>query len=324
MLVDLLIDGNYLLSRLVFTLHKNNLLFGSLYKSLENSVNNYRKMYPFSNIYFVSDSKEKSWRKKILSTYKSNRKKDTDVDWEFVYNTYSEFKQNMVPGIKVLEAPHIEGDDWLSFLIYKANTDGKSTIIICNDYDINQKVNFSIDPLCINIMINEIYNREKVFLPKNYKTFLSYIHKIPNDDIFNLNDNFEFLQLIEGFINKYNVNEIDAIESLIVKVISGDSSDNINSVWSVTKNGRKRGIGKKGAKDIYDDYINEFDQINLQDKDLYENIADLICEKKKISKTQIESIVENIKYNMKLIDLNINSLPKEVINVMENCYKKYK
>ena len=41
MLVDLIIDGNYILSRLVFTLHKNNLLFGALNRSLENTIKNY-------------------------------------------------------------------------------------------------------------------------------------------------------------------------------------------------------------------------------------------------------------------------------------------
>jgi hypothetical protein len=35
-------------------------------------------------------------------------------------------------------------------------------------------------------------------------------------------------------------------------------------------------------------------EIDLRDPDLYENIADLICEKKKLSKTQIVKIVENI------------------------------
>lgn len=322
MLVDLIIDGNFILSKNVFTLHKNNLLFGALYKSLENSVNNYRKLYPFANIYFVSDSKEKSWRKKIATSYKATRKKDNDIDWEFVYNTYIEFKEKIVTGIKVLEAPHIEGDDWVTFLVDKANNEGRSTIIVSNDYDINQKVSYSIDPLYINIMTNEIYNKEKIFLPKNYQIFLTNVYKLPSDDIFNLNDNSDFLQLLDRFINRYNVNEIDPVESLMIKIISGDVSDNINSVWSIIKNGKKRGIGVKGAKSIYDEYITEFGQMDLHDKDLYENIADLICEKKKLSKTQIEPIVENIKYNMRLIDLRMQNLPKEVINVMEKCYKE--
>lgn len=320
MLCDLILDGNYILNKNTFTLHKNNLLFGALYKSLENTVSNYKKWYPFSNIYLVSDSKEKSWRKQLTSNYKATRKKDSDIDWQFVYNTYGEFKESLNGFVKVLEAPHVEGDDWISFLAQKANNEGRSCIIISNDYDIKQIVKHSLDPLWINIMTNEMYNKEKLFLPKNYQIFINKVSKMPNDDIFNLNDNTDFLKLINRFIDKYEINEIDFMESLIIKIISGDVSDNIDSVWSQTKNGRKRGIGGKGAKTIYDEYLNEFGEVNLYDPDLYENIADLICEKKKLSKNQISQIVSNIQSNSKLVDLRIDNLPNDIIKKMEEKY----
>lgn len=320
MLCDLIIDGNYILSKLVFTLHKNNLLYGALHTSLENTINNYRKWYPFANIYLVSDSKEKSWRKQLIGHYKTNRKKDSDIDWNFVYTSYAEVKSNLV-GVKVFEAPHVEGDDWISFLVEKANSQGRSTIIISNDYDIKQIVNFDLDKFTINIMSNEMFNKLKIFLPKNYGLFLYNLSKLPNDNIFELNDNSEFIKLLQNFIKKYEVHEIDSIESLIIKLISGDKSDNIDSVWSQTKNGRKRGIGDKGAKVIYDLYLQEFGEISLNDTDLYENIADLICEKKKLSKTQIEKIVGNIQENVKLIDLRISNLPDEIVNKMIEKYE---
>lgn len=321
MLVDLIIDGNYILSKLVFTLHKNNLLFGALHKSLENTISNYRKWYPFANIYLVSDSKEKSWRKQYTSGYKATRKKDTDIDWNFVYETYGDFKQGIATGCKVLEAPNVEGDDWISFLVERANKEARSTIIVSNDYDIKQIVNYGLDPLYINIMSNEMFNKEKLFLPRNYQIFMNKVSKLPNDDIFELNDNSEFLALMNRFMTKYELNEINPIESLMIKIISGDQSDNISSVWSVTKNGKTRGIGAKGAKGIYDSYIEEFGEINLSDPDLHENIADLICEKKKLSKSKIEEIVENIKGNFKLIDLRLHNLPEEIVEKMESGYE---
>ena len=320
--LDLLIDGNYILSKLVFTLHKHNLLYGGLHKALENNISGYRKWYPFTNIYLVSDSKEKSWRKKIVDDYKGTRKKDTDIDWNFVYTAYGEFKDSL-KNIKVLEAPHIEGDDWLSYLTERANHEGRSVIIVSNDYDIKQMVNYSLEPLTINLMTNEMYNKEKLFLPKNYQVFLNKLSRLPNDDIFNLNDNVEFLGLLDNFINKYEVHEIDPMESLIIKIISGDSSDNINSVWSVTKNGKKRGMGAAGAKTIYDEYLLEFGEVNLQDPDLHENIADLICEKKKLSKSQISPIVGNIEMNVRLIDLRMSNLPPEVVGRMTKVFEDY-
>lgn len=323
MTCDLIIDGNYILSRLVFTLHKNNLLFGALHKSLENTVNNYKKWYPFANIYLVSDSKEKSWRKKLIKEYKSQRKKDSDIDWAFVYQAYDEFKKSLPQSIKVLEAPHIEGDDWISFLCNSSNLEGRSTIIVSNDHDIKQIVSYSLQPLFINIMTNEMYNKEKLFMPKNYQIFINKVNNLPNEDIFNLNDNYDFIQLLDRFLNKYEILEIDSMESLLIKIISGDQSDNISSVWSQSKNGKKRGIGAKGAKGIYDEYLVEFGEVNLEDPDLYENIADLICEKKKLSKTQIEKIVENIQSNVKLIDLRLTNLPTPVVSKMSEVFQKF-
>jgi 5'-3' exonuclease len=322
---DLIIDGNYILSRLVFTLHKNNLLYGALHKALENAMLKYKKWYPFANVYLVSDSKEKSWRKKYIDEYKGTRKKNTDIDWKFVYEAYGEFKESMEGTFKILEAPHIEGDDWIAYLVEKANEEGRSTIIVSNDYDIKQMVKHSFDPLWVNMMTNEMYNKEKLFLPENYQNFINKVQKIPNDNIFDINDNTEFLRFINGFIKKYEVVEINYMKSLMVKIISGDKSDNIGSVWSVIKNGKKRGIGYKGAQTIYDDYLLEFGEMSFTDPDMNENIADLICEKKKLSKTKIDEIVENIESNFTLIDLRISNLPTEVVNKMIITYNdKYK
>lgn len=321
MKVDLIIDGNFVLSKLVFTLHKNNILYG-LNKALETAVSNYRKWYPFANIYLVSDSREKSWRKEYIDQYKTNRKKDSDIDWVFVYNAYDEFKQQASNGIKVLEAPSVEGDDWISYLVERANRNSRSVIIVSNDYDIKQLVRYDLDPLTINVMTNEMYNKEKLFLPKNYQIFINAVNKLPNDDVFNLNDNSEFLLLMDRFINKYEIHEINSVESLFIKLIAGDQSDNINSAWSQVKNGRKRGIGAKGAQGIYNEYLTEFGEVSLTDPDLYENMADLICEKKKLSKSQIPSIVSNIQKNVKLIDLRLINLPDEIINKMNDVYEK--
>jgi 5'-3' exonuclease len=322
MICDLIIDGNYLLNRLTFTLHKNNLLFGSLHKSLELSIIGYRKWYPFANIYLVSDSREKSWRKKLNHNYKANRKKDSDIDWEFVFTAYGEFKDSIKSkGVKILEAPHIEGDDWISFIIEKSNSEGRCTMVVSNDHDIKQLVNYSLNPLWINIMSNEMFNKQKLFLPKNYQIFLNQLKNLNNsDDIFNLNDNQLFINLLDNFVDKYEVIEVDPIESLIIKLISGDVSDNISSAWSIIKNGKKRGIADKGAKNIFDEYILNFGEPKLDDPDLTENIADLICEKKKLSRSSISDIKENIESNMKLILLKTEFFPKEVINRMKEYY----
>jgi hypothetical protein len=175
--------------------------------------------------------------------------------------------------------------------------------------------------MAINIMSNEMHNKQKIFLPKNYQLFMNSINKLDNDDIFNLNDNQEFINLLKFFTEKYEINEVDTMEVLIIKLISGDISDNISSVWSVVKNGRKRGIADKGAKNIFDEYLIHFGEPNLKDPDLVENIADLICEKKKLPKSSMLNIKLNIEENMKLILLNTEYMPKEIVQKMNNVYE---
>lgn len=319
MLVSCIIDGNYILSKLVFTLHKNNLLYGALRQSLDNTILSYKKIYPFTDLFLVSDSKEKSWRKKILDDYKVSRKKDSDIDWKFVYSTYDDFKSK-TSGIKVLESASIEGDDWISFLTHKLNNNGRSIMIVSNDHDIKQLIKFNLDDMWINFMSNEMYHNQRIFLPKNYQMVLDKVSKFKNDDIFDLNDNTEFLNLFKSFEIKHDIIEINNLESLFVKIVSGDSSDNIKSVYQVSKNGKVRGIGQKGAQSIYDTYLSEFGDVSLDDPDLYENIADIICEKKKLSNSMISPIVSRIHDNMKLIDLRLTNLPNEIVLSMDQKY----
>ena len=318
--VNLIIDGNYVLSKNVFSLHKNNVLYGSLEKSLNVTISNYKRLFPFSNVYLVSDSKAKSWRKTMFGEYKQHRKKDSDIDWQFVYETYDRFKQS-VTGIKVCEADTVEGDDWIYYLTKKSNELGKSTFIVTNDYDIKQLLKFDLNNNWINIMSNEMMNKEKLFMPKNYKVFLNKASKIDDMDIFNLNNDSEFITLLDKLEFRSEVIEVDPVESLFVKVISGDTSDNIKSTFqSKDKNGKVRGIGDAGAKTIYETYLTEFGEVNFNDVDLYDNIGDLICEKKKISKTNIDKIKSNIDHNMKLISLDM--IPDNIIKIMEDKFNQ--
>jgi len=319
MKINLILDGNYLLQRNVFSLHKNNLLYGALETSLEMSVNNYRQWFGFENVYFVSDSKEKSWRKQHYNEYKGNRKKDTDIDWEFVYNTYDAFKANLASKVKILEYSQVEGDDWISYIAQTANKEGISNLIVSNDYDIKQLIKYELDPLWINIMSNEVYTNQKIFLPENYQIFLDKVKSAAiNNDIFTLSNDGEFLGMVASFMERYEVNEVNATESLVIKLISGDAGDNILSVWALEKNGKRRGIGGAGAKSLYDTYELEFGDVDINADDFLDNIADLICEKKKLVRSnEFDKIKQNLELNYKIINLSLENIPQDIINKMK-------
>jgi hypothetical protein len=53
-----------------------------------------------------------------------------------------------------------------------------------------------------------------------------------------------------------------------------------------------------------------------------ENIADLICEKKKLSRTSIPEIKSKIESNIRLVTLKTTHLPDEVVNRMNEYYDK--
>lgn len=308
--------------RSVFTLQKSNVLYGNLHKALETSVTNYRKWFPFSKVYLVSDSKEKSWRKSIYESYKANRKRDAEIDWEFVYSTYDEFKKYISEkGFKILESGGVEGDDWIAYIVQNSNAEGISNMIVSNDHDIKQLLRFDENEGFINIMTNEIFNKTKLFLPQNYNIFLNKLKKQNNDDIFCLNNNVAFIKTISSFIDKHEVVEINPIQSLVVKMISGDTSDNIDSVWvTFSESGKKRGIGDKGAISIFEKYLIEFGEPSLEDPELVENIADLVLEKRKLNSSNMEQVVNNLNLNKRLVDLRLNNLPDNIIKKMEERF----
>lgn len=311
---NLVIDGNYILNKNVFALTKINELHGNLEASLHNSLKTFSSWYGFSNIYLVSDSGE-SWRKKLYSDYKGTRKKSDDIDWSFVFESYNNFKNDVPNRVKVLERKFIEGDDWISHLI--TNNKDSCTLIVSNDHDLKQLITFTTTPQSMIFMSNEMYSGGKVFLPTNYKIFLNYVRSNMSDNIFELNDESEFLDFMNKFIQKREVVLVNPIEEYITKLIQGDKSDNIKSIYTAySDNGRVRGIGEAGAKKIYNSYIKEFGEVKLDDSELFDNIADLVCESKKLSYTKLPEIKKNLELNTKLI--NLIKLPSKITKMMED------
>lgn len=315
MKINLIIDGNYILNKNVFTLHKYNVLFGELRESLDKSLDSFKSLHFFDNIFFVSDSGT-SWRKNLYPDYKGNRSKSSDIDWEFVYTAYREFKDDLPINITLLEKKFIEGDDWIAQIIYESNKEGYANVIISNDYDIKQILNFSISPLYINIMSNEMFNREKVFLPKNYEIFMQHLlEESKKSDLFELSADVENLAFFKRFIERRETHIVDDVKELVTKLISGDKSDNIKSVYEKpTKNGKMRGIGEAGANKIYDKYFEEFGELILNDEDLFDNIADLVCENKKVPLSEMPKIKNRLSDNLQLISLF--DIPDHIIDQM--------
>src|SRR6478735_8690636 len=208
--VYLIIDTNYILYRTVFTLSKLNTIYGDLERSLEVIFKGYLSKYPFKKIYMVSDAKN-PWRKRFYKDYKATREKSGDIDWEFVFNTYDKFKIDFCAKnkrVELIEGENIEGDDWIRAIVNKSNKNGYSTIFVSSDKDLNQLLEFR-NTGWINIQWNDSYKNGKLFLPENHNIFVKEVLEKNVDDIFSMNENFDFLKLLNDLKSKFSCEEID-------------------------------------------------------------------------------------------------------------------
>jgi len=307
----ILLDGNYILQKNARFLAKQKMLYGYLHRSLEKSINTYRTLFSFEKTILVSD-KGSSWRKKLYPDYKGNRVKDETIDWEFIYTAWEEYKSDLPPSIKLAESDNVEGDDVISVSVEKYNSEGKSCLIVTNDYDIKQLVNLNMNGT-FNIMTNEMFNREKVFIPKNLYYHLSKKVEMSSNDLFDLDDSNEEVSFLNSFFAKRDVSEIDSVEAILEKIICGDDSDNIECVFKTKgKTGKYTGIGKAGYQKIINSYRDNFGEISFNDKDFYDNISDLICEYKKVPLSNMNKIIDTIKFNQSLIDFS--QIPNDIKN----------
>lgn len=321
--LNLIIDGNYMLYRNIFSLHRIKTLYGDLDRALEVSVNNHIKKYPFENIYFVSDSKSISWRKKLYSQYKEQRKKDESIDWEFCYNTYEVFKESLKTNtrVKILQADGFEGDDFIHFLTKKSNEKGESNLILASDGDIIQLLDYRLSPSWINIQMKDDAYRPKLYVPEGYKLFLKELRGT-KPDLFNMNDNDFFLTYYSELTQKCLVEEVSGEFNLFIKIIMGDSGDNIKAVLHTEqKDGKLRGIGEAGAKQIWNNFKSHYpNTINFKENSWIDAVIPYIIEYKKMELDNViyEKIKTNIIFNRKLVHFDSIHYPKSILEQVKN------
>ena len=150
----LLIDGNYFLHSRLFVLPrpKNTRMLddeasrASLMRKLAiDLASEVRKMRGFiDNVVVAVDAR--SWRKDLYPSaeYKGTRKVDDKINWDSVYEVYTEFQDILqTHGVTVHRIEGAEADDvlfgWSTLLINK----GRNCIIWTGDRDLIQLVNYS-------------------------------------------------------------------------------------------------------------------------------------------------------------------------------------
>jgi len=308
--MNIILDGNYILYRAVFILWKLKTLYGDLETLLLNDYNNITNAYPFQLIYFISDSK-KNWRKNIYPEYKGKRKKDDEIDWEFVFDTFDKFKENIKRRHNCLlyQIEPFEGDDIIAHIVTETNKEGGSNLILSNDGDLHQLLKFSTTNNYINMIYNYKFQDEKLYMPENYSIFMKYIEDTTDGDIFDLNDDINFSNYIDKITSKAKVISVNPEESYFRKVVAGDVGDNILSVVKFTKD--TKGIGVTGSGHVYNMYKTRFpNDIDFDSDDFIQNLCDILFIYRKHKEEDFKDrVVERIKFSRILTRLDGKYLP---------------
>lgn len=317
--LNLIIDGNYLLQKSVHILHKNQILVSELYNVIERDYLTLTKLYPFDKIYFISDS-ARNWRKQFFEGYKGTRKKDDKIDWDFVFAEYNKLKEFLKTKKNCIQMQidNLEGDDLISYVMKALNEKGESNFLMSNDSDLLQLISYDIDKNYINLMYNYKMTDDKVYVPQHYEIFTKHIRETFVDDIFNDNNEFEFLAFLDEFIRTRKTSFVNAEEELFTKIM-GHNKDNIKSVFMKGD----RGIGKNGILKVYTTYKETYPQpIDFNSEEFKTRLLEHIKLYKRVKdKTMDDGIIERLRRNLTLVKLDEESMPIHLYEQMKNEVK---
>lgn len=347
----LIVDTNYMLISRAF-IHKDilnkedsieNKEYGCkrLFQTILQQVQGYVNKYPslITDVIFVTD--KGSWRKKITLpeslkdiTYKGQRNKTQpqygfNPDWDYIFKFYSERFIDFLEGknLAIYSNWDVEGDDWANIYSQRVFEKGNNVILWTTDCDWQQLIQTSGDSNNAVVW----YNGKKVVTSDNFESSFNPMSNslTPNLEqllfgsskvdlnIFKSGSSKSTtpIQSIYEYVHSFDVHEsIDPHSIVLTKVITGDSSDNIKSIWHQTS---------PTTVNITENMINKFSYTPTFERDILsinsgEYPMDLLEEISKIKKFSIKPSIDQLKerydYNKKLVWLHPSQYPEHVLN----------
>lgn len=332
----LLIDGNYFLHSRLFVLprKKNERLLESqeskaqLMRKLSiDFASEVRKMTPFvDQIVIAVDSK--SWRKDLFpeANYKGTRTHDDSVDWNAVFDVYTEFQQILArKGVIIHQISGAEADDVLFGWSTQLNNEGSNCIVWTGDRDLIQLVNYNGATDAYTLWY---YNSKRKLIA--FEGFESVLNKEETSDysndelLFNMSQGLSVSGLakkeLKSWIesNKVTVDEINCDDFIFTKILQGDKSDNIAAVvrWTKTSKGGKimnYSITEKQANKILEQYKKEEGNFHIDlffNKEQVDKIVDIIY--RVTGQSTKQEIKIRFNQNLDLMLLHYNTIPDPI------------
>lgn len=322
----LIIDGHNFLFRCLYVLpQKKNKkilsdkeskdLFVSKLSQNMNSV--IREMEPLVDRCILTlDSR--SWRNDIESDvdYKGTRNQEDTIDWDGFKECMDLFVKDIEKyNITVSKTGSAEADDLIFMWSTALNSKNIPVIIYTSDKDMLQLVSANNNG-CDTLLWSDV--TRKLYVPENFSNIIkndstsfmeSFMKGSTTVDIYDRFANLE--QSIRK--RKLEKIEVDNIKFIYVKILIGDKSDNISSIYSYEKNGRIYNVTEAKAEKILEKYIKHTGELNMECLFVDDALSDLAkaCVEI-INGAEYESVLKNIKRNINYMVLSKQVLPIEV------------
>ena len=273
-----------------------------------------------NNVIFTLDSS--SWRKSIGEVeYKGTRHMEEKINWEGFRDCVNGFCKEITKyNVIVSKVKQAEADDLIFYWASRLNIEEIPVIINSSDKDMLQLVRNNDGTNCECLLYST--TTKKLYTPFGYmetntkeKTIDDFL--MPGGSL-NIYERYDAINdLIKK--KKFELEEVDANKELFCKILSGDKSDNIPSVYNVTKNNKTYGITELKAGQITNMFLEKTGTALTPELLYVDSALATLCECiQKVMKTDtnIDELLQNLKRNIKYIHLSKNNIPKEVVSDM--------
>jgi len=282
------------------------------------------RMFNPNKVVFCVDSKH-SWRKDIISTYKENRIKSADYNWDNIFAALDSLKEHIKKlGYIFAEVEHAEADDMLALvkeiIFQEPAFQNYNLILVSADADIRQLIDFNPLSSQYCMVFNEIGTGKGGFrhLYCNQSTMQWYNASVDDqiNDIFNfeVDNEREYIKTILVANPKVKMEVTDPDNILLNKVFCGDDGDCVPAFyeWFNDKGNKKRFTNAP--------YVKMLDILGVHDMNELEQAKGSLKESmEKSIKREINDIdvLARLERQKKLVYLNSSVFPEEI-----SSYKK--
>ena len=285
------------------------------------------------HVIFVKDSR--SWRKDLeveRAEYKGSRedKKDKKVDWGSFFDLIEDFGNfSQLNGFLYSKAQGAEGDDLLWYWNKKLREAGSNVVIFSGDKDSHQLT--SVDSSGWTICWNANSKNNKIVAANGWQE--KYLDKEQELSVFDISFDTETEQeKIKKLLGSCSLEEIDPERLIFEKILTGDSKDDVPSVWAYEKTpGKLFKLTDSKAKDIYNHYKSSgWGEQNINEiwdnKEFREWIAGFILRSmSSIDSTDNRTLaMKNYHENAQLVWLSEKVIPADVVDNMELSFTSKK